>query len=115
MKKHFTRLTVLVLILSIFLQCAPIVSAAQEGESERNMSQSVTATVGSNTLHAITDPVVFWEVANGGSLVTPHVVKEITSTDENGRTVNISGRGKRNGHLYSLVSQHPNRQSGLLC
>lgn len=70
MKKHFMRLTVITLILTIFLQCGGlmIVSAAQEGEFERSMSQSVTATVGSNTLHAITDPVVFWEVANGGSL-----------------------------------------------
>ena len=68
MKKHFTRLTVFALLLSIFLQCGIVVYAAQEGEYERNMSQSVTATVGGKTLHAITDPVVFWEVASGGSL-----------------------------------------------
>ena len=68
MKKHFTRLTVFALLLSIFLQCGIVVYAAQEGEYERNMSQSVTATVGGKTLYAITDPVVFWEVASGGSL-----------------------------------------------
>ena len=68
MKKHLMRLAIFTLIFSIFLQCAPAISAAQEGEYERNMSQSVTATVGGKTLHAITDPVVFWEVASGGSL-----------------------------------------------
>lgn len=68
MKKHLMRLAIFTLIFSIFLQCAPAISAAQEGEYERNMSQSVTATVGEKTLHAITDPVVFWEVASGGSL-----------------------------------------------
>ncbi len=68
MKKHLMRLTVFTLILSIFLQCGIVVSAAQEGEYERNLSQSVTATVGNRTIHAITDPVVFWEVASGGSL-----------------------------------------------
>ncbi|MBQ3014907.1 MAG: family 10 glycosylhydrolase [Clostridia bacterium] len=68
MKKHLMRLAIFTLIFSIFLQCAPAISAAQEGEYERNLSQSVTATVGEKTLHAITDPVVFWEVASGGSL-----------------------------------------------
>ena len=68
MKKHLMRLAIFTLIFSIFLQCAPAIGAAQEGEYERNMSQSVTATVGGKTLHAITDPVVFWEVASGGSL-----------------------------------------------
>ena len=85
MKKHFTRLTVLVLILSIFLQCAPIVSAAQEGESERNMSQSVTATVGGKTLHAITDPVVYWEVASGGSLSDYQI--KFNAVDENATVI----------------------------
>lgn len=68
MKKHVMRSIVFALVLSIFLQCGVVAFASQEGESERNMSQSVTATVNGNTLHAITDPVIFWEVASGGSL-----------------------------------------------
>ena len=86
MKKHFMRLTVFTLILSILLQCGGlIVSAAQEGESERNMSQSVTATVGGNTLHAITDPVVYWEVANGGSLSDYQI--KFNQVDENATVI----------------------------
>ena len=80
------RLTVFTLILSILLQCGGlIVSAAQEGESERNMSQSVTATVGGNTLHAITDPVVYWEVANGGSLSDYQI--KFNQVDENATVI----------------------------
>ena len=86
MKKHSMRLTVFTLILSILLQCGGlIVSAAQEGESERNMSQSVTATVGGNTLHAITDPVVYWEVANGGSLSDYQI--KFNQVDENATVI----------------------------
>ena len=68
MRKNITRIAVLALILSIALMCGVAAYAAQEGEYERNLSQSVTATVGDRTLHAITDPVAFWEVASGGSL-----------------------------------------------
>lgn len=68
MRKHLMKIVVFTLALSVLLMCGVAVSAAQEGEYERNLSKSVTATVGERTLHAITDPVVYWEVASGGSL-----------------------------------------------
>ncbi len=85
MKKHLMRLTVFALILSIFLQCGIAVSAAQEGESERSLSQSVTATVGGRTIYAITDPVVFWEVASGGSLSDYEI--KFTKVDANATVI----------------------------
>ena len=68
MKRNFRKISVIALALSLLLICGIAVSAAQEGEYERNLSKSVTVTVGDRTLNAITDPVVFWEVASGGSL-----------------------------------------------
>ena len=85
MKKYLMRLTVFALLLSIFLQCGITVSAAQEGESERNLSQSVTVTVDGRTLNAITDPVVFWEVASGGSLSDYQI--KFTKVDENATVI----------------------------
>lgn len=68
MRRKLIRIAVVTLIISVLVMCGVASYAAQEGEYERNLSQSVTATVGDKTLNAITDPVIYWEVASGGSL-----------------------------------------------
>ena len=65
MRRNFIKIAVVTLIISALLVGGLVVYAAQEGEYERNLSQSVTATVGDKTLNAITDPVIYWEVASG--------------------------------------------------
>ena len=85
MRRNLTRIAVVTLIISVLLMCGIAVYAAQEGEYERNLSNSVTATVGDKTLNAITDPAIYWESASGGAL-TDYQIK-ITAVDENATVI----------------------------
>ena len=85
MRTKLTRMAIVTLVLTIFFACFITANAAQEGEYERMLSQSVTVTVGENTLNAITDPVIFWEVASGGAL-TDYQIK-YNQVDENATVI----------------------------
>ena len=85
MRRNLIRIAVVTLIISALLMCGIAVYAAQEGEYERILSQSVTATVGDKTLNAITDPVIYWEVASGGAL-TDYQIK-FNTVDENATVI----------------------------
>ncbi len=85
MRTNLMRLAIFTLILSLCFVCGITATAAQEGEFERPLSESVTATVGDRTLHAITDPVVFWEVASGGSLSDYQI--KFNSVEENATVI----------------------------
>ncbi len=85
MRTNLMRLAIFTFILSLCFVCGITATAAQEGEFERPLSESVTATVGDRTLHAITDPVVFWEVASGGSLSDYQI--KFNSVEENATVI----------------------------
>ena len=70
MKKNLLKLGLGVLMLSLLLLVGFGSFAAQEGEFSRDLTvYGITVSVGNNTIENVySDPAVYWEVANSGSL-----------------------------------------------
>lgn len=71
MKRNLFKLGLCVFIALALTVCGVVIFAAQEGEYSRDMSViDISVNVGDETINYIySDPVVYWEVASGGSLI----------------------------------------------